>query len=280
MSGRAVLLLFLSIAGCSRPAPTGGVAVDDTGVPLRLAHAPKRIVSLAPNVTELLFLLGAGPQIVGVTGFCNHPSEARRKPRVGGMVNPDAERIAALKPDLAVASFDGNPAAVRRMMQVLRVPLYAVRVDTLSNLYRTVAVLGNIMKKKAAAVRLQRSIRRQVAQLHGRWQSRRVFVQIGTEPPLFTFGQGTLLDQLLEQSGAINIGRLGTGRYPALPAESVAGARPGLILVLGRSNARSMAYWRRVAPRSRVRFVAADPLSRPGPRMIASFVRLVCADEK
>ena len=99
---------------------------DQTGRSLTLPAPPRRIVSLVPSVTEILFAIGAQDVLVGVTDFCDYPPEARKKPSVGGMVAPSLETIVALKPDLVVATSAGNGEAVFTQLDRLKIAVYVV----------------------------------------------------------------------------------------------------------------------------------------------------------
>jgi iron complex transport system substrate-binding protein len=119
-----VLAAAIALAACSGGAPAGSAAsgpaaAPSAGTPSDGAQAVRRIVSLAPNITEILFALGLGERVVGVTEFCNYPPEALRLPKVGGFVNPNAEVILALHPDLVVATPNvGNRTFVERLIAV------------------------------------------------------------------------------------------------------------------------------------------------------------------
>ncbi len=96
------LLLHIPAQGQER------LFTDEIGRKVRIPDPPRRIVSLAPSITEILFALGLREEIVGVTDFCDYPEAALTKPRIGGFVNPSIEKIVSLKPDLIIAIRDGN----------------------------------------------------------------------------------------------------------------------------------------------------------------------------
>ena len=95
-------VLFLICLITPAPGDAAQVFKDELGRAVTLEKAPQRIVSLAPNVTEILFALGLGDKVVGVTNFCNYPEEAKQKEKVGMLLNPNIEKILTLKPDLVV----------------------------------------------------------------------------------------------------------------------------------------------------------------------------------
>ena len=126
----AFVLPLMCVAGIAAWAHPGRTVTDQTGRAVQVPDRPSRLVSLAPGITETLFLLGLGDQVVGVTDSCEYPPEAKRKPRVGSTLSPSVETILMLKPDLVL----GSPQANRREMvdQLARVgiPLYGVTSQT------------------------------------------------------------------------------------------------------------------------------------------------------
>src|SRR3972149_8378310 len=108
-----------------------------------LASSPRRIVSLAPSTTEILFALGLGDRIVGVTSFCDYPEEAKTKPKIGGMSNPSLEAIVSLKPDLVVMTTDGNPKEVEERLRSLKIKTYVFRARMLHELPGGIRELGS-----------------------------------------------------------------------------------------------------------------------------------------
>lgn len=115
----------LLVAGCSKPAPqTGETITDEVGRTLQVTIPAKRIVSMAPSITEILFAIGAGKQVVGVTDFCNFPAGADSLPTIGGLTTPSAEQLLLLTPDLVVATADGNPRQLADRLGNAGVPFY------------------------------------------------------------------------------------------------------------------------------------------------------------
>ncbi|HYA88253.1 MAG TPA: helical backbone metal receptor, partial [Nitrospirota bacterium] len=98
------------------------------------ASPPKRIVSLAPSMTEILFALGLGDNIVGVTTFCDYPEEAKKKPKIGGMSNPLLEAVLSLKPDVVVMTTDGNPKEFEERLTSMKSKTYVFKARTLRGL--------------------------------------------------------------------------------------------------------------------------------------------------
>ena len=109
------------------------------------ADSPKRIISLAPSITEILFALGLGDRIVGVTNFCDYPEAARKKQKIGGMTNPSLESVISLQPDIVVMTIDGNPKEFEERLRSLKIKTYVFRAVRLSELPQAVRDLGSAL---------------------------------------------------------------------------------------------------------------------------------------
>src|SRR2546427_8298399 len=136
---------------------------DMLGRDVTLPAPPARIVSLVPSVTETLYALNAEDVLVGVTDFCDFPPEARRKPRVGGMVAPSLEAIVALRPDLVIATREGTYEDAVTQLTRLKVPVYLVAAHSVADVTALIVKLGELSGRQAAAgslvARLERRIR-------------------------------------------------------------------------------------------------------------------------
>lgn len=240
--------------------------------------APERIVSTAPNLTEILFALGAGDRVVAVTDFCDRPAEARGKRRIGGFANPSLEAIAALNPDLVVMSEDGNPRQVADKLRRLGIPVFAFRAMRMQDLAGEVRRLGAALGLDAQAAQTADDLRvglrrrRNAAKPLG-WQGRSVLMVIQPEP-LISAGPGTSIDEALSWLGLRNIVPPSPSRYPRLSLEFVLREKPDLLLV-GRDHgtmedkAKRLLQKLRPLPavdNGRVCFIG-DGLYRLGPRI-------------
>src|SRR3970040_554465 len=128
--------LFIIIVICGLPSPV---------VAKELAAPPQRIVSLAPSTTEILFALGLGDRIVGVTSFCDYPEEAQKKPKIGGMSNPSLEAVVTMKPDLVVMTTDGNPKEFEARLRSLKIRTYVFTARRLAELPQGIRDMGVIV---------------------------------------------------------------------------------------------------------------------------------------
>src|SRR5713226_7961248 len=151
----ALLLLFTSAA----PALT---LYDQTGRQVNLAAAPRRIISLVPSVTEVMFAIGAQDSLAGVTDFCDYPAEARKKPSVGGMLAPSLETLVALKPDLVIATTAGNREETFAQLARLKIPVYLVNPIKVADVLDLVSRFGALTGREAAAAELVASLDRRI----------------------------------------------------------------------------------------------------------------------
>ena len=142
----AVVLLAFWSAGSAIAADRFPLAMkDDRGVAVRLLAPPRRVVSLAPSLTEIVFLLGRDGSLVGVTRFCNVPAAASGLPKIGGVSDPDVERIVALSPDLVLCTTDGNPRDKVRALEEMGIPCFAVSPQDLEAVFTAIERIGVLL---------------------------------------------------------------------------------------------------------------------------------------
>lgn len=244
-----------------------------------IAHAapPRRIVSLSPGTTEMLFALGLGRSVVGDTVYCDYPAAARAIPKVGD-VNTNYERVLALRPDLIVADAVANSRAVARLTQ-LHQPVLAVSPTSLSavetSLRQIGARTGTTRQAEAVIAGMERKARlaTQIAQSDKRPRPR-VLIVVQAQP-VWTAGAGTFMDDLVTRAGGINLGAAVRG-YGTFSKELVLAHPPDIIL--GDANVastfRADPLLGRLSAVRAGRFYAlpGDLTSRPGPRLADGLV--------
>jgi iron complex transport system substrate-binding protein len=284
----------LAVAGCGgRPrraapaaTPTRGFPVtvtDDLGHRVTVEREPRRIVSLAPNVTETLFALGLGERVVGVSEACDYPPAAVKKPRVGGFARPSVERVLSVKPDLVIAS-RGNPPDVLRQIERIGVPVYGADPETIDAVIALARILGRLTGDADAGAALARDLSRRVKAIEAASaqlttdERPRVLIVISDEP-LFVAGSKTFIDDLIRAAG----GRNAASEYPGFPRlgqEPAAMLRPDVIVttVPGKQAvediARSSLSTSPAVEHARVYQLDADIVTRPGPRLVDALGQL------
>jgi iron complex transport system substrate-binding protein len=269
-----VLTILLLAATCAR----AGVTVqDDRGNTVSLARPAERIVSLAPHATELLFAAGAGSRMVGAVDWSDFPPAAREIPRVGSYVQPDLERIVALKPDLVVAWYSGNEPRLVERLRALGYPVYVSEMRALEEVPAGIERLGRLAGTDAAASRAAADFRARRDRLQKSYAAGvpvRVFYQIW-DKPLMTINNEHLITRVMELCGGRNVfGDLPT-LTPHLDVEGVLVANPQAIVASGMGEARPdwLDHWRRWPDLTAVKnghlfFVPPDFLQRPTPRIL------------
>jgi iron complex transport system substrate-binding protein len=243
-------------------------AQDQLGREIHVPDDPKRIIALAPSITEIIFALGQQDRLKGTTQFSNYPAEAAKLPKVGSYVRLDLERIVALNPDLCIAVKDGNPKATIDRLQSLNIPVFAVNPRNLESLLQTIQKIGGILNASARARELvedMRSRMQRVDDLVSKIDRRpRVFIQIGISP-IISAGSNTFIHELIDRAGGINVA-----------AEKVLALAPEVLIIttMARSGAfeKAKADWNRLADmpavrKKRIYMVNSDVFDRPSPRL-------------
>ena len=278
------LLLFTLCGPAGVHAAFPLVMKDDRGVPVRLDAAPLRVVSLAPNLTEIVFLLGQEEKLAGVTRFCNYPPRAAALPRVGGIVDPDVERIIAAGPDLVLCTTDGNPKERVKVLEEMGIPCFAVGPQDMAAVFRTIERIGALLGAPERG-RREADILRARAESASRdtidpppW----VLFVVSTSP-VIAAGNGTFLDELVRASGGKNAAGRFAGRYPRLSVEDLLAASPDVIFVAAMTGVEgfspSVSRWTEV-PAFRngdVVTLDGDLVTRPGPRMVDALEKVAGA---
>jgi len=272
----ALLSIALALTACS---PTGQTPAqyffDDLGRLVAINGTPQRIVSLAPSNTEILFALGLGDKVVGVTDYCDYPPEALEKEKVGGYADPDIEKLVALNPDLILVAH-GTPMDVIDTMVGLGLTLFGIKTsdldDALNDIRRIGEITDNELEAQALtsemAVRIQ-AVTNQTEELE---QRPRVFYIVWHDP-LWTAGSETFINELIEKGGGVNICGNITG-YPTISIEEVVARNPEVIITSSWPGVYEWAMNETALNTTDARqynrvFVCDDNLvQRPGPRLV------------
>lgn len=254
-------------------------AEDQLGREIRVPDNPKRIVALAPSITEIIFALGQQDRLKGTTQFSNYPAETAKLPKVGSYVRLDLERIVALNPDLCIAIKDGNPKEIIDRLQALNIPVFAVNPRNLESMMQTIQRIGGILNASAKANTLvedMRSRMQQVDALVSRIDHRpRVFIQIGISP-IISAGRNTFIHELIVRAGGINVAA-GNKAYPHFSREQVLALAPDVLIItsMSRSGAfeKAKAEWSLLThmpavQQKRIYTVNSDVFDRPSPRLL------------
>jgi iron complex transport system substrate-binding protein len=242
-----VAALAAAIAGTALAARAVS-AVDDAGEAVVLARPAQRIISLSPGITEMLFALGAGDRVVGVSDHSDTPPAARQLPRVARAQGIDLERIAALAPDLIVAWGSGYSPALLGALRRLAVPVYIHEPRTLESIATSMERLGALTGSNAAP-QLAADFRARLASLrehYGRRAPVRVFYQVWSNP-IMTLSGKHVVSEVMRVCGGRNVFEDLAPLVASVDVESVLAARPEVIVSAepGAVDAGALAGWRR-----------------------------------
>jgi iron complex transport system substrate-binding protein len=255
---------------------------------LAVCAAPQRIVSTAPNITEILYALGLGDRVVGVTTYCHYPPEVRNKPKIGPFIRPDLEAIVALRPDLVI--IQKNPIQLYPRLKGVGQNVLEIDHDTVANIYLSIeqiaAAAGVVERGRALRSRIEselENIRRRTS----RFPPRKVLFVVGrttnTIEGIVAVGGASYLNDLLSTAGGKNILADSMAAYPKVPTEEILARNPEVVIDMGdmtdtdaASHERQrvvVALWNRypmlkAVRERRVYAVASDIYVVPGPRIV------------
>jgi len=271
----ALLIIALTLTACTptEQTPTQYV-VDDIGRLVAINGTPERIISLAPSNTEILFALGLGDKVVGVTMYCDYPPEAQDKEKVGDYYGPDIEKIIALQPDLILATdfhrFDLIPALAEQGFTV-----FAVAPQTLEDVLESIQKIGTITGKEAEALELLNGMTSKIEEIEEQTEELeekpRVFY-ITWHDPMWTVGRNTWIDDLIKIAGGVNIFSQYFESGAMVEIEWVIVLNPEIIIASEWSydwaqNATDLASTN-ASQTGRVYTFDDDLAQRPGPRLV------------
>ena len=216
------------------------VLKDDSGREVRLKGPARRIVTLAPHATEMLYAAGAGEWLIGTVDYSDFPPAAKKVPRVGSYDRFDLEAISALKPDLVIAWETGNPAAPVEKIRALGLTVYASQPNRMEDVAGQLERLGQLAGSEAVANQAAERFRQRLAGLRAANADKpkvRVFYQIW-KAPLMTVGGPQIITSAIELCGGENVfGKL-TQMAPTVSVEAVLEADPEAIVATGMGDAR------------------------------------------
>ena len=273
-------LSLLGVAACADRAPSAATAsitlVDDAGDTVRLAKPAARVISLVPSATETMIAIGATSRIVGRTRF-DAAKEIAKLPSVGGSVDPSIEAIVALRPDLVIGWGTQVRETVRAHLATINVPVFEMRVQDTSDVFRAIGNLGKLLARDSAATVLASSIRATLDSVRtavAGASSRDVMFVIYPDPAM-TAGPHTFIDELIGVAGGHSVFHDLSDQWPTVSMEEIVRRRPDLLIVPepdsanGLDRFRSRPGWRDLSAirAGRVATVSANLTQRPGARI-------------
>lgn len=272
------ILLIITLLGVSSPlfCATFRDALDRE---ITLDRPPERIISLAPSLTEILYALGLGDRVAGVTRFSTYPPKAASRPRVGSYNNLNVEKIISLSPDLVIGTVDGNNPIVVTLLEQAGIEVFIVNPRNVRQVIETVATLGRICGIPEKAEETARKMLERVQRVLGKTRGEKrplVFLQINIKP-IMTVNRQTFHHDLIDLAGGINIAGDEPITYPRISLEAVIQKRPEVILISsmerGGKFEKARNDWLKwttipAVKNGRVHLIDSDLIDRPSPRII------------
>jgi len=267
--------------------PAARAFTDEAGRHVQIPANVKRIVSLAPNLTEIVFALGEGDRLAGDTDFCDYPADASKKPHVGGPVNPNLEQVVALKPDLVLATAINRRETVDALARI-GVPVYATDPHSVEDMIASIEHIGKVLEAEKTAAPLAASLRERLSNLDRRISGatqRRVLFVVWTDP-LISIGRGTFIADALRRAGAQSVVDA-SAEWPRVNLEEIVRLQPE-VLVFASAHAgdtqhdidmlRARPGWRSLEALRRGNIVIiSDAINRPAPRLVEAVEQLARA---
>lgn len=287
----ALTVLLLSAASCRQntlPATTSTTReiTDDAGRSVSLPARVERVVSLAPNLTEIVFAVGAGDRLVGNTTYCDFPAQAKNITKVGDTLHPSMEKIISLKPQVVLVSTSSQLEVFTQQLTDHNIAVFVTDPHDLEGVYRSIEKVGQIMGTTEQTSTLVQQLRARATVVENAVKSLppvRVFYQLSAEP-LYTAGRDSFVTDLMRRAGATSVTAEVPGAWPKFSAESALAARPDAIILptggsMGAGNV-TVAEALKSSPaalRGKVYKINDDHLVRPGPRAIDGLEEMAMA---
>jgi iron complex transport system substrate-binding protein len=240
------------------------------------AH-PERVISLAPSVTEVLYLLGCAQQVIGVTSQCDWPpEEVAKKPKIGSLLNPNYELILAARPDMVIASTAGNDKAAIVKLADLGLPVFVTAPSSVEGIFETTIAIARITGRTAEGERLINTMKSRLKTIHDRLA--------GTPPtraffitwfdPLLAPGRKTFENDVLALANVVSISAASDEFYPRYSLEQILAQSPDAIITVKHAgkpfeDLRTVAGWSALdaVKKGRV-FILSEVLQHPSPRFV------------
>jgi iron complex transport system substrate-binding protein len=278
-----ILLALLFAGACNHGRTTSQTSIttreitDDAGRRVSLPERVDRVITLAPNLTEIVFAVGGGDRLVGNTTYCDYPPEAKSIAKVGDSLQPSLERVIALRPQVVLISTASQLEVFTRQLQNQNIAVFVTDPHDLEGVFRSIEQVGQILGQTEQANEVVKKLRERTSAVQRAVQNTkpvRVFYQTSGEP-LYTIGRDAFVTDLIRRAGAVSVTADVPGAWPKYSSESALAARPEAIILptggsMGAANSSVTDALRNspAAVAGRVYKINDDYLARPGPRLV------------
>jgi len=287
----AIFLIYCQGASATQAAatlPAGRELTDEVGRRVQVPREVDRVVSLAPNLTEIVFALGSENHLAGDTDFCDYPAEAAKKPHVGGPINPNLEEIVSLKPNLVLASKSINRRETVDALERIGLPVYVTDPHSVEEMIASVEHIGSAMGAEKSAAALAGYLHGRLADLDHRLAGaaqRRVLFVVWTDP-LISVGRETFIADALRRAGARSVVETKI-EWPHVSMEEIVRLQPDFLVFAGAHGGdtrrdidelRARPGWKTLeAIQHRKIVIISDAIIRPAPRIVDAIEQLARA---
>lgn len=280
-----LLLLLVFVTGCAEEKkikPSGEVIIDDLNEKFTFTEVPKRVISLAPNITEMIYVLGKDSSLIANTLYCNFPPEAVNKIKVGDLITIDFEKIISLKPDLIFITVEGNVKDSYNKLKNLGMKVLVSNPRNFEGIKKTFRDLGRIYRDSVKANNIIKNWEAEyniILDEKQRYPLVKGMFMVSTNPIMLA-GKNTFINELLTSAGMINIAEDSPLNYPMFSREKILKHNPEYILVTTDEdvNVLKSMYpeWKNITAikKGQVKVVDADLFMRPGPRFTKALTNL------
>jgi iron complex transport system substrate-binding protein len=281
----AMVCTAASLEGCASPRPVAPstkqddvrLVTDETGRTVRLPARVERVVTLAPNLTEIVYAVGGGNRLVGDTTYCDYPPEARNVAKVGDTLHPSVERIIALRPQLVLVSTASQLESFSRQLEEQKIAVYITDPRDLPGVFRALRTIAELLGEAERGRRVADDLDKRANQIQDRAstsQPVRVFFQLSAGP-LYTAGRDSFVTDLIRRAGGLSVTADVAGAWPRYSDEAALASNPDAIIVsedksegARGSEIASSLHRSPAVLKGRVYRIDGDLVSRPGPRIV------------
>jgi iron complex transport system substrate-binding protein len=250
---------------------------DEAGRRVRLPLKIERIVSLAPNLTEIVYIVGAGDRLVGDTEYCDYPQEAKGVAKIGDTMHPSIERIIALKPHVVLVSTASQLEAFTKQLDEQKIAVYVTNPRSLDEVFHSIETLGDLFGHHDGAAGIVADLRRRTDAVEVATRAVKpikTFYQVSNEP-LYTIGRESYLTDMVRRAGGVSVTADVPTAFPRFSDEAALAARPEAIILptggsMGTANSTVATALKQspAALNNRIYKINEDHLQRPGPRLV------------
>jgi len=274
-----ITLLVTVICLFSTIIANAAVYIDSLGRKVELPGPPKRIISLAPSITEIVYFIGLGDRLVGVTMFSCYPEEAKEKPRVGSYSEINIESVITLDPDLVIGTADGNKRSDVEMIEEAGIPVYIINPKNIDGVLHSIEKIGEVCGVTIKAKALVSDLRQRIRSIQKRVKSaeRPIVLLVINMKPIISVGPDTMHNDLIRISGGRNMMTSTRVSYPKISMEEIIKIGPDVILLSSMERGghfeKAKGDWLRwptlpAVQKGNVYLIDSDLIDRASPRII------------